>query len=201
MKGKHSHLALISLLLAAVATTSPLGQGAGDWPQWRGPDRNSISRDSGLLQGWPSAGPPQNWTVSSVGKGYGSMAVVGDRIFVQGSNGRQSIVYVLNRADGRGIWSKALGAAGDNDRGSGPRGTPTLDGDRMYVLTENGDLACLKAQDGTSVWQRNILRDFAARNIDWLLSESPLVDGNNLIVTPGGRDATVVALDKMTGQT
>src|SRR6185503_9496454 len=82
----------------------------------------------------------------------------------------------------------------------GPRGTPTVDGDRVYVLTENGDLACLKTE-GTAVWQRNILKDFGGRNLRWLISESPLIDGNNVIVTPGGHGAGMVALDKMTGKT
>jgi outer membrane protein assembly factor BamB len=141
------------------------------------------------------------WSASGIGAGYGSLAIKGDRIFVQGSNGGRSMVYSLNRADGKNVWSKALGPAGNNDRGSGPRGTPTLDGDQIYVLTENGDLACLKAQDGTAVWQRNILREFGGRNISWLISESPLVDGDHVIVTPGGRGAGIVALDKMTGKT
>jgi outer membrane protein assembly factor BamB len=101
----------------------------------------------------------------------------------------------LNRADGKAIWSKALGPAGSNDKGSGPRGTPTTDGDRLYVLTEGGDLWCLKAADGAAVWQHNILKEFNGRNIQWLLSESPLVDGNMVIVTPGGRNAGMVALD------
>src|SRR5262249_13445458 len=113
----------------------------------------------------------------------------------------QSVIYVLNRADGNGLWSKALGPSGDNDRGPGPRGTPTVDGDRVYALSETGDLACLKGEDGTAVWQRNILRDFNARNIPWLISESPLIDGDHVIVTPGGPKATIVALDKMTGRT
>ncbi|MGH9784996.1 MAG: PQQ-binding-like beta-propeller repeat protein, partial [Terriglobia bacterium] len=95
----------------------------------------------------------------------------------------------------------ALGSGGDNYMGSGPRGTPTVDGDRLYVLTESGDLACLKTADGSVVWQRNILREFSGRNIGWLISESPLVDGNHVIVTPGGRGAGVVALDKMSGRT
>jgi outer membrane protein assembly factor BamB len=129
------------------------------------------------------------------------MAIKDDRIFVQGSNGRQSVVYVLGRADGKNLWSKALGPSVTNNQGSGPRGTPTVDGDLVYVLTENGDLACLKVQDGTAVWQRNILKDFGGRNLDWLISESPLVDGNHVIVTPGGRGAGMVALDKMTGAT
>ena len=172
-----------------------------DWPQWQGPDRTGLSKETGLLQQWPASGPAVVWSASGLGAGYGSLAIKGDRIFVQGSNGRQSLVFSLNRADGKGVWSKALGAAGDNDRGPGPRGTPTLDGDRLYALTENGDLFCVKAADGTEVWHRNILRDFGGRNIPWLISESPLVDGNNVIVTPGGPNAAIVSLDKMTGKT
>jgi outer membrane protein assembly factor BamB len=172
-----------------------------DWPQWQGPDRTGLSKETGLLQQWPASGPAVVWSASGLGAGYGSLAIKGDRIFVQGSNGRQSLVFSLNRADGKSVWSKALGPAGDNDRGPGPRGTPTLDADRMYVLTESGDLFCLKAVDGSEVWHRNILRDFGGRNIPWLISESPLVDGNNVIVTPGGPNAAIVSLDKMTGKT
>ena len=195
---------LAAVVLAAGLAIRIAGQSpapSADWPQWRGPDRNGLSKESGLLQQWPASGPPLVWSISSLGAGYGSLAIKDDRIFVQGSNGRQSIVYVLNRADGKGIWSKALGPAGNNDRGPGPRGTPTVDGDRVYVLTENGDLACLKTLDGSAVWQRNILKDFGGRNIDWEISESPLVDGNHVIVTPGGRGAGMVALDKLTGAT
>ncbi len=189
--------------MGASVAEQALPAASGDWPQWHGPDRTNISKETGLLQQWPTSGPTRVWSVSTVGAGYGSLAIVGDRIFVQGaaaSGGRQqSMLYVLNRADGKGLWSKAVGGAGNNDMGPGPRGTPTVDGDRVYVLTENGDLACLKVQDGTTVWQRNILRDFHARNISWEISESPLVDGDHVIVTPGGPRAGVVALDKMTG--
>jgi outer membrane protein assembly factor BamB len=193
-------LLCVSALVTVTAGQAPPAL-SGDWPQWRGADRSGRSTEKGLLRQWPASGPPVAWSISNIGGGYGSIAVKDDRVFVQGSNGRQSFVYVLNRADGKGVWSKAIGSAGSNDRGSGPRSTPTLDGDRVYVLTENGDLACLKAQDGTSVWQRNILRDFRGRNIQWLISESPLVDGNHVIVTPGGSGAGMVALDKMTGKT
>jgi len=198
---KHRHL--LQLILAAGLTTGVAGQTspAGDWPQWHGPDRTNVSKEAGLIGQWPASGPPVAWSVGGVGAGYGTVAIKDDRIFVQGSAGGRSVIYTLNRADGKGIWSKALGPAGSNDRGSGPRSTPTVDGDRVYILTENGDLACLKAQDGTAVWQRNILKDFGGRNINWLLSESPLVDGNHVIVTPGGSSAGMVALDKMTGNT
>jgi outer membrane protein assembly factor BamB len=109
-------------------------------------------------------------------------------------------VHSLNGADGKYLWSKSLGSGSTNDRGSGPRSTPTLDGDRLYVLTESGDLWCLR-EDGAEVWHRNILREFSGSNIQWLISESPLVDGDKVIVTPGGRRGAVVALDKMTGKT
>jgi outer membrane protein assembly factor BamB len=136
-----------------------------------------------------------------LGAGYGSVAVHGDRVYVQGMRNRQSVVTTLNRADGKPLWVRILGSAGDNDRGPGPRSTPTIDGDRLYALSESGDLASLRTADGTVVWQRNILKDFRGDNPYWLLSESPLVDGNLVIVTPGGRGAGMVALDKMTGKT
>jgi outer membrane protein assembly factor BamB len=192
---------LLTLACVAALAVRPAGQAAADWPQWRGPDRTGVSTESGLLPQWPPSGPRVLWTASNLGAGYGSVAISADRIFVQGTRGGQSIVVTLNRADGKELWSKALGPAGDNDRGPGPRGTPTVDGDRIYILTENGELACLLAKDGTWVWQRNILKEFGGRNIPWLISESPLVDGPQLIVTPGGRNAGMVALDKMSGKT
>ena len=193
-----------SVVLAAVGIAASIhvsGQTSpGDWPQWRGPERTGLSKESGLLKQWPAAGPPLAWSSTTLGAGYGSIATSGNRIFVQGLRNRQSTVSALNRDTGQAVWSKALGPGGENDRGSGPRGTPTVDGDRLYVLTENGNLACLK-HDGTEVWQRNILKDFGGRNIQWLISESPLVDGSRVIVSPGGRGASMVALDKMTGKT
>jgi outer membrane protein assembly factor BamB len=172
-----------------------------DWPQWRGPDRNGISKETGLLKEWPRSGPPLAWSAAMLGAGYGSVAVAGDRVWVQGMRNRQSVVTSLNRADGKVAWVRIIGPAVENDRGSGPRGTPSIDRDRLYALTENGDLACLRVADGIVVWQRNILKDFGGGNINWLISESPLIDGDRVIVTPGGRSNGMVALDKMTGKT
>ena len=173
---------------------------AAEWPQWQGPDRTRLSKETGLLKEWPAAGPPVVWTTTGLGSGYGSMAVAGERVFVQSARGRNSVVIALNRADGKEVWSKALGASLTDDRGPGPRGTPTVDGDRIYALSENGDLACLTI-DGTAVWQRNILREFGGRQLQWLISESPLVDGPHVIVSPGGPGAGMVKLDKLTGKT
>jgi outer membrane protein assembly factor BamB len=189
--------AVLVLVAGAISAQAP----AGDWPQWRGPERTGLSKETSLLRQWPASGPMAAWTATGLGAGYGSLAVSGDRVFVQGMRNSQSVVTALNRADGKVVWVRPLGQAGDNDRGPGPRSTPTVDGDRVYALSENGDLAALRVPDGSVVWQKNILKEFGGRNINWLISESPLVDGDRLIVTPGGRGAGIVALDKMSGKT
>ncbi|HEX8088993.1 MAG TPA: PQQ-binding-like beta-propeller repeat protein [Blastocatellia bacterium] len=197
------HKLILSVLLSFAIARAGLGMRAGnaDWPQWRGPNRAGISQETGLLKAWPEKGPPVVWSISSLGEGYGSVAIKDDRIYVQGVKAGESVVFCLNRADGKAIWSASLGSKVNQDRGHGPRGTPTVEGDRLYALSENGDLACLKIKEGALVWRRNILKDFGGSNPHWLISESPLIDGNNLIVTPGGDESAIVALDKMTGKT
>ena len=192
------------LVLLALGAAGPGAQAPApstDWPQWRGPDRSGVSRERGLLNDWPATGPRRVWQATGLGAGYGSVAVAGDRVFVQGATRSNSVVSSLNRVDGKVVWTQTIGRSNTNDRGSGPRGTPSVDGDRLYVLTENGDLACLSTKDGATIWLRNILKEFNARNIGWLVSESPLVDGNFVYVTPGGRGAGMVALDKISGKT
>jgi len=192
---------LAVLIGTATLTGQPTPNSTSDWPQWRGPNRDGVSTERGLIQQWPAAGPAKAWTATGIGSGYGSVAVVADRLFVQGLIGKNSTVTALNRADGRVIWTKTVGSTGNNDRGPGPRGTPTVDGDRLYVLTEAGELACLRVADGSPVWQRSIVKDLGGRNLFWLISESPLVDGQKLVVSPGGKGAGMAALDKMTGKT
>ena len=190
---------LLCLLLAHSSTGTPTA--IPDWPQWHGPDRTAISTETGLLKSWPAAGPPMIWSVSSLGEGYGSIAIKGERIYVQGVKDGQSSVFCLNRADGKTLWVTQLGSRLGQDKGPGPRGTPTVENDKLYALTESGELACLKTADGSAVWRRNILKDFEGRNPKWLISESPLIDGERLIVTPGGQGASIVALNKTTGKT
>ncbi|HWC76290.1 MAG TPA: PQQ-binding-like beta-propeller repeat protein, partial [Blastocatellia bacterium] len=193
------------IALMAVVVLAQVSQGGVlvelDWPQWQGPQRTGLSTETGLLKEWPASGPSAVWKVTNLGDGYGSVAIKGDRIFVQGTRGSESVVFALNRADGKAVWTTMLGPRLEQDRGRGPRGTPTIDADRLYALSENGDLSCLKLSDGSAIWRRNILKDFGGRNPKWLISESPLVDRGNLIVTPGGEGASIVALDKMTGKT
>lgn len=196
------HRFVLALIGALCAQWAALGQTpTTDWPQWRGPNRSGVSQEQGLLAQWPRTGPARVWTSASLGNGFGSVAVRGDRLYVQGLKNRQSVVSSLHRDTGAPVWSTVIGPGGDNDRGPGPRSTPTIDGDRLYVLSETGDLACLRVSDGGVVWRRQILKEFRGRNISWLVSESPLVDGNLVIVSPGGRGASIVALDKLTGTT
>jgi outer membrane protein assembly factor BamB len=192
-----------SLVLAFAVVLGGVALAASDWPQWQGPDRTRMSKETGLLKEWPADGPKVVWTANNLGAGYGSMSVSGDRVFVQGARGPNSFVIALNRADGKEVWAKPIGPIETRMRtnlGAGPRGTPTVDGDRLYVLTENGDLACLKT-DGTAVWQLNILKDFGGSQLQWMVSESPLIDGAHVVVSPGGPGAGIVKLDKMTGKT
>lgn len=189
------HFLGLSVSALAVRAATP-----ATWPQFRGPNRDGISRETGLMKSWPQGGPKQIWSVKGMGEGYGSLAITADRIFLQGGKERESSVLCLNRTDGKILWTRSLGPTLSNDRGDGPRATPTVEGDRLWVLTENGDLAALDAREGKILWRKNILQDFGGGNPHWLLSESPLIDGEKLIVTPGGRGAGMVALEKSTGK-
>ena len=193
-------LAMVSVRFGSSLTTMA-EPAAYDWPQWRGADRTGVSKETGFLKKWPAAGPTVVWSSSGLGEGYGTVAIERNQIFLQGTRNNESVIYALHRSNGKVVWTKALGPRLEQDRGSGPRGTPTVDGDRIYALTENGDLACLKTTSGAILWQRNILKDFKSKNIRWDISESPLVDGNMVVVTPGGDGASIVALDKMSGKT
>ncbi|MEJ7605035.1 MAG: PQQ-binding-like beta-propeller repeat protein [Bryobacteraceae bacterium] len=147
-----------------------------------------------------SGGPKLLWSIKGLGSGYGSLPIKADRIYVQGTNGDNSVVFALNRADGKPVWNAAIGRALDQDRGGGPRGTPAVEGDYLYALTENGDLGCVRLKDASVTWKKNI-QDFGGKNPYWLISESPLLEGNKVIVSPGGNGAGIVALDKLNGNT
>jgi outer membrane protein assembly factor BamB len=189
----------LAFILTPLTTGTPVPN--GEWPQWRGPQRSGISTDTGLLKQWPPSGPKKVWSISGLGEGYGSLAVKGERIYVQGTIGSASAVFCLNPLNGKTIWTASLGPKLGDGQVYGPRSTPTVDENHVYLLTENGDLACLRARDGTRVWSKNILRGFGGENPGWKISESPLVDVNRLVVTPGGKGAGMVALDKLTGNT
>jgi len=178
---------------------------AADWPQWRGPQRNGISLETGLLKEWPKEGPRLVWQAKDIGDGYATPSVVGDRIYLLSNRGLDNeFVQALSARDGKQVWATRLGKVGNpNQMPSFPtaRSTPTVDGGLLYALGSDGDLACLEAAGGKIRWQKNLRADFGGHPGQWAYSESPLVNGNALIVTPGGAQATIVALNKMTGET
>ncbi len=172
---------------------------AADWPQWRGPNRDGISAETGLLTSWPQGGPPVVWKTEGLGEGYSSLAIAGGRIYTQGQRGRQEFVLALDVKTGKKIWETATSRDFRNDRGDGPRGTPTLDGDRLYAMTGDGVVVCLEIATGKIVWSQNVAQKFGGEIPQWGYSESPLIDGGRLIVMPGGRGASVVSLNKADG--
>ncbi|HZI48765.1 MAG TPA: PQQ-binding-like beta-propeller repeat protein [Pyrinomonadaceae bacterium] len=186
-------VALLSLASQAVAQTAAL------WPQWRGPNRDGISKETGLLKQWPADGPPLVWKATGAGRGYSSFSVADGKLFTMGLRGDREFIIAFDIATGKEVWATSHGSAFRNDRGDGPRGTPTVDGDRIYALGGNGDLSVLDARTGKIVWTKNVLKEFGGSNITWGISESPLVIGNKLLVNPGGPGASIVALNKADG--
>ena len=171
----------------------------GDWPQWRGAGRDGCSKETGLLQSWPTGGPPLAWTARKLGRGYSGPAVVGGRIYILGTDGPHSMAYALDVETGRTVWSAKIGNALENAWGDGPRSTPTVDGNRLYALTSKGNLVCLNCADGSSVWTVSLVDALGGEMPDWGYCESPLVDGERVIVTPGV-DPAMVAFNKLTGK-
>ena len=194
---------LLTIVAALCLCVSTVPVSAADWPQWRGPERNGISRETGLLKQWPTAGPKLLWQVNDLGDGYSTPAVVGNRIYLMSNQGMENeFVQARSTEDGKVIWTTRVGNVGNpNQDPSYPkaRSTPTVDGALIYALGSDGDLVCLDAKDGKVRWQKSLRKDFGGEPGEWAYAESPLVDGDVLVVTPGGAQATIVALNKKTG--
>jgi outer membrane protein assembly factor BamB len=176
---------------------------ADDWPQWRGPERTGLSKETGLLKSWPEGGPKLLWERKDIGGGYSTPVVVGDRIYLMADRKGEEYVLALAVKDGSEVWATAVGKVGPNmgPQYPGTRSTPTVDGDRIYALGSDGDLACLDRDKGTVVWSKNVRKAFGGVPGMWAYSESVLIDGDTLICTPGGKKATMAALRKKDGET
>jgi outer membrane protein assembly factor BamB len=176
---------------------------ASDWPQWRGPERNGISRETGLLKQWPKDGPKLLWQANDLGDGFSTPSVAGSRIYLMSNRGMDNeFVQALSTEDGKVIWTTRVGNVGNPNQDPPfpkARSTPTVDGDFIYALGSDGDLVCLEAKTGKIRWQKNLRKDFSGKPGEWAYAESPLVDGDVLVVTPGGEQATLVALNKKSG--
>jgi len=186
---------ILPLLLLSTFAAS-----ADDWPQWRGPNRDDISKETGLLKQWPAAGPSLAWKVTGVGGGFSSVAVAQGKIFTLGDVDGASSIVALKESDGSRVWVAKLGEPGGHDKYPGTRSTPTVDGELLYALNQHGDLVCVESATGKERWRKSLTRDFGGAMMSgWRYSESPLVDGDRVLCTPGGTKGTVVALNKKTG--
>ena len=183
---------LISLILSSVCV-------AQDWPRWRGYNQNDISTAEGLLQQWPKGGPELEWVYKQGGLGYAGFSIVGDRLFTMGLENEQEFALCLNAETGEKIWQANLGDPYTNSWGDGPRSTPSVDETRVYFMAAKGDLVCLNLDDGSKVWSRN-MAEFGGKVPKWGYAESPLVEGEHLFCTPGGKKGSILALDKLTGE-
>jgi outer membrane protein assembly factor BamB len=173
-----------------------------DWPQWQGPDRNAVSKETGLLKEWPKDGPPLAWKAKGIGEGMGGIAVSGGRIYTTGDHEGSAWLYALNESDGKLAWKAKIGRGGKLGFAilpSGPRATPAVDSDRLYILSQHGDLVCFTTA-GKEIWRKDYVKDFGGIVPVWGFSESPLVDGDKILCTPGGLDTTLIAIDKRTGK-
>jgi len=197
-----------TIVLAAVAVVAAWGWAAtavsDDWPQWQGPDRNAVSKERGLLKEWTKDGPALAWKIKGLGGGDSSPSIAAGKIFGMSNRGEDEVIWALSEKDGSTLWVTRLGPAFPQQASQGKDGpgcTPTVDGERLYVLGLGGDLSCLQVRDGKIIWQRSFQDDFGGEVPVWSFRESPLVDSDKVICTPGGEDATLVALDKLTGKT
>lgn len=189
-------LCLFTIFFCAAVTA-----GAADWPQWRGPDRTGISKETGLLKAWPKGGPQLLWTCADVGIGYSAFSVVGDRLYTMGGTQDSEFVYAVDVNTGKRLWESRVGELFKEGHGNGPRGTPTIDGELLYAIGGKGDLLCAETATGKQRWTVSMPKALGGRIMSgWGYCESPLVDGDLVICMPGSEQGTLAALDKKTGK-
>jgi outer membrane protein assembly factor BamB len=192
-------------VLLLVLLIAPIPAFALDWPQWRGPERTDVSQETGLLKEWPKDGPKLVWSIDQAGVGYTAPAIVGDRLYISGAFDGKEVLYALDASKGgKKLWSTEIGPLFDNPWGSGPRATPTVDDQLIYAMGGAGGLLCAEVSTGKKVWSVDLKKDLGGEASKyaayWGYTEAPLIDGDRVIVTPGGSKGTLVALDKKTGK-
>jgi outer membrane protein assembly factor BamB len=195
------------LVIAALAlglSSIPAGTGLAqttDWFQWRGPNRDGHSAETGLLREWPSGGPKELWRATGAGTGYSSFSASNNRLFTLGARGNVEYVIAFDAATGNRLWEVPNGQRFRNDMGDGPRSTPTVEGDRVYAFGGTGELVCLDVATGKKHWSVNVVSQFGGNTPYWGYSESPLIVDDRIILNAGGPRASIVAINKLNGQT
>jgi len=187
------------LLCASLLALAPAMQ-AEDWPAWRGAKRDDSSNEKGLLKNWPADGPKAAWVFKDAGIGYSGPAIVGGKLYTMGAREDVEQIICLDAMTGKELWSAELGPVLQNNWGDGPRATPTVDGDMIYAMSAKGHLLCVALKDGKQVWKKKMVEELGGKLPGWGYTESVLVDGEQVICTPGGDKGAVAALDKKTGE-
>ncbi|MDZ4658823.1 MAG: PQQ-binding-like beta-propeller repeat protein [Bythopirellula sp.] len=194
---RFGHLRLLCVLMLALLCEVVSAE--GPWPQWRGPNRDDISTETGLVQELPEGGPPRLWLFENCGSGYSGPAIVGNKLYILGARDKTDLLLCLDATTGEELWATPLGPMFENDWGDGPRATPTVDGELIFAMASNGNLVCAKTADGSVVWNK-AMQDLGGKVPVWGYSESPLVLGEKLFCTPGEQQGAIAALDKQTGE-
>jgi outer membrane protein assembly factor BamB len=193
---------LIILAFSPIVVAQDSATTAGDWPQWRGPRRDAVCTETGLLQEWPKDGPPLRGKHTGLGSGYSTPSFADGKIFGMSYRGNDEVIWCLDEATQKELWTRKIAAKGQVGFNEGPRSTPTIVGNRLYAVGVSGDLVCLDITNGSVVWKKNFKSDFDGQMMSgWGFSESPLVEGDRVIVTPGGDEAALVALNRNDGAT
>lgn len=184
----------LTLAFVAIASFASAEPSAG-WSQWRGPNRDGLSSETGLLKEWPADGPKLLWNAKKLGGGMGSVSIADGKIFVQGKRKEGQCVVALDDKTQAELWSAVVSEKGDQ-----PNGAPTVADGLVFAVSKDGHLVCCSAADGKVLWRKDFAADFGGQMMSgWGYSESPLIDGEAVIVVPGGKDAMLVSLNKKTG--
>jgi outer membrane protein assembly factor BamB len=196
---------LLAAAIAAALLVQALGaaqaQAPAEWFQWRGPNRDGHSDETGLLKDWPANGPPQLWRTTGAGTGFSSFSASGGKLFTLGARGNIEYVIALDAAGGKKLWETPNGQRFRNEMGDGPRSTPTIEGNRLYAFGGTGELSCLDVATGSRIWSVNVVQKFGGTTPYWGYAESPLIVGDRIVLNAGGRRASIVAINKQDGAT
>ncbi len=188
---------LVAVLLCL--TLPPSMVQALDWPQWRGPNRDAVSLETGLLEEWPEDGPAVLWRIP-VGPGFSSVSVSAGKLYTLWDEKGKQYLFGLDASTGKELWRQELGPAFTNNYGDGPRSTPLVDGRIVFAIGTQGMLLAANKETGVPLWRRDLVKDFGSDLPSYGYSSSPLVAGDKLVIEAGGKDAAFVALDKKTGE-
>jgi outer membrane protein assembly factor BamB len=190
---------ILSISLTFLAGTALAADpGTFDWPQWRGPDRNGLSKETGLLKDWPKAGPKQLWKIEGLGEGYSTPSVSAGKIYLLGTKNKDEYMICLDEKNGERIWDAKIGQVTGGY--AAPKSTPTIDNGFAYAVSSDGNLVCVEIGKGTIKWQKSYKKEFGGRSGGWAYTESPLIDGDLVIGTPGAENAALAAMKKADGE-